>query len=304
MSVGETDVFENLVRQIIDTNPFIKKRLKKFLADKDKEFFLDANAKIKIILSSMECEDPLKEIVNFFNKMTLDFLSAQIQFRKTYNYPITDDKIAKEAVYKNCEVMTYYMYGLFASYFLWPNHYEIYKYFNRILTKFDSIGAHLEVAPGHGLFTSEVRARHRECKSTLVDISETSLNITKRVLERFGVAQNVSFQKCDFNEFYSESKYDLIVMGEVLEHVGNPATFLIKTRSLLNRSGKIFITTCTDAPAIDHVYHFKSLNEIRELCTDSGLTIEDERAISADYPSIEEAALNRSTINYCALLSG
>ena len=64
-------------------------------------------------------------------------------------------------------------------------------------------------------------------------------------------------------------------MGEILEHVDNPLSFLTGF-SLLSVNGRVFISTCTDSPSIDHVYHFKTVGEIRHLIESAKLNIDSE----------------------------
>ena len=302
MSRGSGNEYSELVAEIMRTNPFQKKKLLRFLESRDEYFYLDANQKIEKLFATIKNDDPIRRVSEYFSKMSLDFLRAQIKFKETNKYPVSDHVVTKEAIYENKEIMTYYMYGLFASYFLWPNHHQIYKYFKEVVRKVGPVRQHLEIAPGHGLFTLSTKSEHA-CASTLIDISETSLDITRAVLEEFRVNTNITYINTDFFKSNVGQKFDFIVMGEVLEHVNNPTDFLSKAKELLNDSGTVFITTCTDAPAIDHVFHFRDLNEIRKLCTDSGLSILEELAIPADYDCLEAAKNNRSTINYCALLS-
>jgi hypothetical protein len=62
-------------------------------------------------------------------------------------------------------------------------------------------------------------------------------------------------------------------MGEVLEHLDKPGEMLKKLSSLLYPNGVIWITTPTNAPAIDHVYLFNNKQEIIDLANDSCLEV-------------------------------
>jgi len=74
-------------------------------------------------------------------------------------------------------------------------------------------------------------------------------------------------------------------MGEVLEHVEQPVELLKKLHALLDDNGKIFITTPTNAPAIDHIYLFNNAEDIREVIIKAGFKIEKEQCIySEDLP--------------------
>jgi hypothetical protein len=91
-------------------------------------------------------------------------------------------------------------------------------------------------------------------------------------------------------------------MGEVLEHVNHPSFLLKRLRLLLAKNGKAFVSTCVNCPAIDHIYHFKSIEEIRIMLRDCGLKIIDEKVLPVENLPMEEIIEQKITINYCAII--
>ena len=65
-------------------------------------------------------------------------------------------------------------------------------------------------------------------------------------------------------------------MGEVLEHVEQPEVFLRRIAELAKDDAFIFITTCINAPAVDHIYLWRTTDELEEMIEASGLV--DRRA--------------------------
>ena len=290
------DSFTKLVDLISQKHPFQAKSLADFLQAKETAFFAEADRKIKL----MEGLVAPTEIANSFIKMSKDFLREEIRFRKTLEYRVKSATEANLRVYQNSEVMMYYMAGLYASYFLWPNHALIYDFFkSNISRRADTI---LEIAPGHGLFTLFMASQFPDAKYHAVDISPTSLQLTELVYKQSTDSfSETKFLCSDFLEFSTDEKFDFIVMGEILEHVDNPLSFLTKVASLLSVSGRVFISTCTDSPSIDHVYHFKTVDEIRCLIESAELNIDYEKLIPYKSLSLEESEIGRHTINYCAI---
>jgi hypothetical protein len=88
----------------------------------------------------------------------------------------------------------------------------------------------------------------------------------------------------------------------VLEHVNQPVTLLTRLKQMLAPEGRGFISTCANCPAIDHVYQFDTVNQIRELIASSGLVIEKDLPLPVENMSVGEAESRRITINYCALV--
>ena len=91
-------------------------------------------------------------------------------------------------------------------------------------------------------------------------------------------------------------------MGEVLEHVEEPTYLLNKLNTLLNDQGLAFISTCVDCPTIDHVYHFKSVEEIREMLKLCQFEIVGEKILPVEELPMDEIIKRKITINYSAVI--
>jgi 2-polyprenyl-3-methyl-5-hydroxy-6-metoxy-1,4-benzoquinol methylase len=191
------------------------------------------------------------------------------------------DEVNKR-VYDNPDVMYYYMHGLLLSQFLWMHHYEILRYFNKTVSKYGpSIKNYLEVGGGHGLYISEAITIAGTSSFDLVDISKISMDVAKKMIED----TKVNYILSDIFKYFPKKKYDFITMGEVLEHVEDPVALLKKLGELVTDNGRVFITTPTNAPAIDHIYLFKNAEDIRKVIRQAGFLIEEELCIySEDLP--------------------
>ncbi|MDD2542755.1 MAG: class I SAM-dependent methyltransferase [Desulfuromonadaceae bacterium] len=193
------------------------------------------------------------------------------------------------------------MYGLFLSYFLWPNHYAILDFFIQKSRNIKSIKNYLEIGPGHGLYLSQARRLFSEAQFTALDISPTSLEISKDIYIFFTDTGSCDFVIGDLYNVKSRD-YDYIVMCEVLEHLDDPVSALKQVRSLLVSDGYVFVTTCANCPAIDHVYHYKSVEHIREQIMTCGFKILSDLALSVDKIPPEKWTAKQAEINYAALL--
>ena len=194
-----------------------------------------------------------------------------------YNrYPLADEKDAYKKVYDNIKVMKSYMFGVAISQFLWSTHYAMYSFFIKNITKSNlKIKNYLEVGSGHGLFFLKALENLREdTKFDIVDISSTSIKITKSVINFFYKGErDINYYKKNVFDYKPNEKYDFITLGEVLEHVNNPKKLLKQLHFLLNPNGRVYMSTCVDCPSIDHIYHFKSIGEIEQLIKKSGFKI-------------------------------
>lgn len=294
-----------IIELISQQNPLQKKRIHKFLQSQNEEYWDFAENLSSILNHSFLTDDKSRrQAADAYNKMCMDFLKEQIRFRKTGVYRIDDASVAVEQVYGDMTVMRYYMVGLLISYLFWPNHYELFRFFKANLPTAEKTKSYLEVGVGHGLFTSNMLKRYPGIGAKAVDISETSIQTAKEILKTFQVdTDHIEFIHGDYLSLnFQESGFDFIIMGEVLEHVNNAPDFMVRTKKLLNKGGSIYLSTCANSPALDHVYHFKSADEIRDLITSHGFKIVKDLALPAEDVPPERWAAELTTINYGALL--
>ena len=236
-----------IAKKAMKLHPFQSKAISRFHESIDSEFASISNRYLRLFFDPI---DKVDEAVDSFITMSKDFLRCQIRFQETREYPVKNQAQAYLSVYSDKQVMSYYMRGLYLSYFLWPNHWQILKYFRECLmivasrNKNDSSDALrvLEVAPGHGLFTANIFELIKSLNFLhLVDISETSLSIARENLSTIGFVrcEKITFICADFTNYCAEHEFDFIVMGEVLEHVDDPVRFLIKIKDLLSDKGNV-----------------------------------------------------------------
>jgi len=294
-----------LVELISENNTLQKKKIRLFLNRQSPYYFTFAENLSKIINQRyLQNKDERVEAAKSYNKMCNDFLSAQIQFRKSGKYPINDALIAQNNVYNDEKIMKYYMVGLLLSYMFWPNHYELFRFFLNNLSS-QKPESYLEIGVGHGLFTSTMLSSYPGINATLIDISETSIGIAKKLMKAFEVdTHSLNFIHGDFlSTKIEKSKFDYIIMGEVLEHVNDGLKFMKKAKSLLSSTGVIYMSTAANSPALDHVLHFKNISEIHKLINDAELKIISELSLPSENVPKELWEKELITINYCAILT-
>ena len=299
--------FEQIIESIIKQSPFQKKKIQTYLAGKDIGFFEEAELFASSYSKYLECHGiPMEFAVSAYLEMCQNMMKCQLEFMKTGKYTVTENNDTFIDVYGNEEKMQSYMIGLAISQFLWPTHYEMYKFFGTAISKYGrEVESYLEIGPGHGLFLNKALDYLKHCKDiTAVDISPISVAITKSIIEFFRKKQFlIDFCTQDILEFSSTKRYDFITMGEVLEHVTYPEKLLCKLHGLISDRGRVFISTCVNAPAIDHVYHFKHINEIISMVNECGFTIESSLILPVENLPMEVIVDQKIAINYCAILT-
>jgi ubiquinone/menaquinone biosynthesis C-methylase UbiE len=248
-------------------------------------------------------------VLQSYLKLCEQYLFYQIRFAKWGVYPWEKDPdatLAKiEDLYKNPVEMQVYMAGLSLSLVLWKSHYLTNHFFRNILQNYrNRIGNYLEVGTGHGIhFKTAVELLDPATEKSGIDISPVSVQMTREVVNFFHPEEKHNLQLADFLEStIADDSQDLIVMGEVVEHVIRPGLFLQKARKILRPGGRLFISTCVNCPMIDHLYRFGSTAEIANLLKEEGFEVESELLVPSENLPMEEIIRQKITINYAALV--
>lgn len=294
--------FAQILERIKNQNPVHYKRLNRMLAEQDSEFKTRAEKFFTQYLNYLHKNGKdLNYAVDCYLKMLADIAYEHIKFLEKGVYSSSSFEEVHQRVYNNPEVMEYYMHGLLLSQFLWEQHYQVLKFFTKgIIQRKQQIHRYLEIGAGHGLYISEaISLLGKDASFDLVDISETSLNMSKEfIIEK----DRVNFYKADIYLYNRPAYYDFITMGEVLEHVEKPLELLIRINSLLSDGGETFITTPTNAPAIDHITLFNNVQEIRDLLLKANFVITEEVVLPSEKVSEEVANELKITILYGAFI--
>ena len=211
-----------------------------------------------------------------YDLIVKDTLREQIYFLRHKRYRYSSYAEVAGSVYLNDDYMTKYMYGLAITSFLWPQHCQMKRWFSDRIPK-DRKGKYLEIGPGHGYYFMDAQKKTSFESFTGVDISPTSIRLTKSILESgfFGKFSNYELKLIDFLAVDLQEKYDAVVMGEVLEHVENPVAFIKKINECSAGDAFIYITTVINAPAIDHIALFKNVEDLDTCVKDGGLKLKE-----------------------------
>jgi 2-polyprenyl-3-methyl-5-hydroxy-6-metoxy-1,4-benzoquinol methylase len=246
----------------------------------------------------------MEYLAECYDLIVKDTLREQMFFQRhgRYRYS-TFDEVAN-SVYFNQDYMRKYMHGLAITAYLWPNHRALHRFFLESIPH-DVDGRYLEVGPGHGVFMMCAMRQSAYSSFEGIDISPTSVEMTRALLGSgaFGDFGNYEIIEQDF--FASEmadNAYSAVVMGEVLEHVEDPGRFLQQIDSVSNEDAFIFITTPVNAPAIDHIYLFDSLDSIETLVHAAGLAVRDSLVVPYPGLSVDESMDQKLPVNVAMVL--
>ena len=75
-----------------------------------------------------------------------------------------------------------------------------------------------------------------------------------------------------------------------------------KIKICLEKNGRVFISTCANCPAIDHVNEFFNIDEIENLFKKAKLKVISKKVLPVEKVSYRMALQNKITVNYSAIL--
>lgn len=295
----------NVLNEILDTiaikNPRHGKKLKRSLKDLEPSFYIHAASFFEKYQQFATNQGKSLEFgIDSYLRMVSDYVYEQLRFSQTGEYSCKSFADAYEKIYSKPEVMEYYMHGLIMSQFLWKHHYDMFRFFHENLSDYTAnIKNYLEVGGGHGFYLNEaIKLIEGEVKYDLLDISESSINISKKFID----SPAVTYILKDIFDYETTEKYNFITVGEVLEHIEEPVELLKKIASLLTEDGHVFITTPTNAPAIDHIFLFHDEAHVEQIINEAGFIVVDSVMLCSENVSLVRATALKLPFLYGAFL--
>jgi 2-polyprenyl-3-methyl-5-hydroxy-6-metoxy-1,4-benzoquinol methylase len=261
-----------------------------------------------LYMQHLLADHSMEYIAQSYETILDDTFEAQVFFMREGRYQHGSFKEVADAVYFNPDYMKRYMVGLAVTNYLWPNHVQIRRFFTETFP-LNKRGSYLEVGPGHGLFLLQAMRSGSQDGYTGVDISASSLALTDKVVRAIlpSARDRLRLIETDFlaqaGAEHIGGPYDILVMGEVLEHVEQPGPFLERLRSLAAPGAHLFVTTCVNAPAIDHICLFSTEAEVEKLITDAGLKIVRQLSVPYHGKTLKQSVAQKLPINVAYVLA-
>jgi 2-polyprenyl-3-methyl-5-hydroxy-6-metoxy-1,4-benzoquinol methylase len=246
----------------------------------------------------------IEYLAQCYNTITNDTLDEQFFFMKHGRYRYSKYSEVADKVYLDAEYMNKYMYGLALTAFFWPNHAKMYQFFVRSFPR-GKKGAYLEIGPGHGYYLKTAAELGDFDRLVGIDVSPTSVALTRDILEHSSLetTAQIDIVESDFLAISNDDRqFSCIVTGEVLEHVEEPGLFLRKIAELSNADTHIFVTTCVNAPSVDHIFLWRTTGAVEDLIRESGLEIVEPLHVPITGKTLEQCVKDSLPISVAYVL--
>ena len=230
-----------------------------------------------------------------------DAMAEQIYFKKYHQYKNRKYSDICSTNYGNSGYMEKYLAALEISDCLWENHLEIRSWYSRRLEKIGSCRQFVEIGCGGGLNLVPAFRRFREMHYIAVDVSEKAIEVCR---DFFGWACDKGIIKSgsleavcmDVFEWTNQTVPDVLGMFEVLEHVPNPRQLLQRLLEIAGQDTVLFVSTVINSPMPDHIYLFRSQDEVKSMVEAAGFAITACCCAPANGLSLEQAEKSENPI--------
>ncbi len=302
--IDDAGMLDEIIRLVSKNSCFQKKMFKGWSIEEDERRELLCILRFYADDQGYGLEDFVRAY-EFINHMVLEETYYFVKHGR-YRNAFFDE--VNSIVYQNEEYMKKYMLGLSISDYIWIQHLKMIRWFKKKLAEFEGSSlkgksSYLEIGPGLGQYLMKALDHESFCGYLAVDLSPVSVEQCRRFLSYCGMdRKECRILNIDFFEFSSDRQFDFIVMGEVLEHVEQPSVMLEKMCALLADQGTAFVTTVINSPAADHIYLFRTKEQVLEMACAAGFCVEDYICATANDVPLQKAEERNLAVNIAMVL--
>lgn len=234
-------------------------------------------------------EDAVSAAVKGYAGFAMQSMRLQAAFERERQYKSkTHEQASTEVYFNEAHMMQEYLPGLLLSHFLWPHHYRQLQFFDSAFVQAMRVAgaeSFMEVGIGTGLYSGLLLRAMPWIRGVGLDISPSSKRFTESQLTALGVMDRYRVELRDVTAEPMEPKADWLVCVEVLEHLDDPVAFLRGLRRNMAPGAKAFITAALNAAHADHIYLYRSGDEVLAHLLEAGFTLEQSFLGAAYKPS-------------------
>jgi 2-polyprenyl-3-methyl-5-hydroxy-6-metoxy-1,4-benzoquinol methylase len=224
-------------------------------------------------------DDWCQTLANGYMAFLVDVNRSQKEYERDLHYRFSSYAEVFAQTYDNPEFMTDYHWGVYVTTFVWEHHLLIYDFFLRHFIALmrenqnGTPGRLLDLGCGSGIWSTLLLRQLENWHSTMVDISATTIGLTRRTLACAGLSSRTVLREADALRFRDETAFDAGVSCFLLEHLETPQNLLDNLAAALGRRGLAFVTTALTAAEIDHIFEFRRESEVIDMAEKAGFRV-------------------------------
>lgn len=300
--LGNYPAITTVVEAILAAWPEHRRYLESRFADDDEAFLGRTEQFAQLALTRLQ--EDLPRYIADYRWMCDEFWKEEYFFQREGRYRLSTFEEAYREVYSNADYMRRYVHGILVSQIVWTPHARAFDLFRtRFLTAISPGTSYLEIGPGHGFFLAFASREAAIDRMEAWDVSPSSVAEAKDALARLGVTRQIDIIEQDVLAAPARhDEFDAAVISEVLEHLERPDLALRSLHAALKPGGRIFINVPINSAAPDHIYLWRSPEELWEFVAAQGFEIDETHDLPQTGASLERARKFRLNVN-CVVLA-
>ncbi len=221
--------------------------------------------------------DFIATLVDGYCEFVTDVNRSQLRYEASGEYPARSYDEVFAQTYDSAQFMSPYHWGVYTTTFAWGHHLRLYEFFrSAFLPRLDRCaaeGAIIDLGCGSGVWHL-LALRHRAgWRATAVDISETSIALTREMSQAAPDGGRVTHVLDDALTFRPGREFEAGLSCFLLEHLEQPAALLENLAACLKDRGHAFVTCALTAAEVDHIYEFRRESEVVEMAEEAGFRV-------------------------------
>ena len=231
----------------------------------------------RMLQSLFPDDESLSSAAKGYAAFAFDSMRHQKAFERDRSYPHkTYEEVANQVYFNEEHMEKEYLPGLLLSHYLWPHHYRQLQFFNNnfvLPLSMSDQKSFIEVGIGTTLYSRIVLENVPDSAGVGYDISPSSCRYAERHVK--AISAECRYQVCEQDIVAQPiDQVPWIICVEVLEHLEDPVEFLVTLRKTLRRGGHAFITAAINSGHADHIYLYRSPQDVALHLNEAGFHIE------------------------------